>query len=284
LKPLRLLDLGCVLAGAAFFSTLLWWWWRPDEVFLLLLGLWAVRLWVAPIAVPAWPPRRVLAVGILTYAAVFSFITVTRHLTLLTHALDLGYYVQLTWNLARGAGPLVSLPEMNAWGDHLSPIMYLLAPLFWVTPGAVALLVAQAVALALGALAVFGIAARRHACGRRGAPRLRAPSSRNGVNTPAESLTNGAATAIAPPSPLRPRTTRSVAASTASTMKKSLWNPPTPYTSSSGFSPTRMTAGTAGLPSAWAHRHRSQTHPRLASTTTVFSPQYEPAMPSGTSR
>jgi uncharacterized membrane protein len=161
LKPLRLLDLGCVLAGAAFFSTLLWWWWRPDEVFLLLLGLLAVRLWVAPIAVPAWPPRRVLAVGILTYAATFSFITVTRHLTLLTHALDLGYYVQLTWNLARGAGPLVSLPEMNAWGDHLSPIMYLLAPLFWVTPGAVALLVAQAVALALGALAVFGIAARR---------------------------------------------------------------------------------------------------------------------------
>src|SRR5207245_329263 len=33
--------------------------------------------------------------------------------------------------------------------------------LFWVAPGAVALLVAQAVALAVGALAVFGIAARR---------------------------------------------------------------------------------------------------------------------------
>ncbi len=156
-----ILDLGCVLAGAAFLSTLLWWWWRPDEVFLLFLGLFAARLWVAPISVPTWQPRRVLAVGILAYAAIFSFITVTRHLTLLTHALDLGYYVQLTWNLARGRGPLVSLPEMNAWGDHLSPIMYLLAPLFWVAPGAVALLVVQAVALAVGALAVFGIAARR---------------------------------------------------------------------------------------------------------------------------
>ena len=155
------LDLGCLLAGAALLSALAWWWWRPDELFLVLLCLIAVRLWLAPVAIPAWRPRRVLAVGILAYAAVFSFITVTRHLTLLTHALDLGYYVQLTWNLARGAGPLVSLPEMNAWGDHFSPVMYLLAPLFWVAPGAVALLVAQAVALAVGALAVFGIAARR---------------------------------------------------------------------------------------------------------------------------
>ncbi|HWM77205.1 MAG TPA: hypothetical protein VNS56_06455, partial [Methylomirabilota bacterium] len=77
MKPRRLLDLGCILAGAAFFSTLLWWWRRPDEVFLLFLGLVAARLWVAPIAVPAWRPRRVLAVGILAYAAIFSFITVT---------------------------------------------------------------------------------------------------------------------------------------------------------------------------------------------------------------
>jgi uncharacterized membrane protein len=161
LRPLRLLDLGCLLAGAAFLSTLIWWWWRPDELFLVLLGLIAVRLWLAPVAIPAWRPRRVLAGGIVAYAAIFSFVTLTRHLTLLTHALDLGYYVQLTWNLARGTGPYVSLPEMNAWGDHLSPIMYLLAPLFWLAPGAGTLLVTQSVALALGALAVFGIAARR---------------------------------------------------------------------------------------------------------------------------
>src|SRR6202035_4006471 len=114
-----------------------------------------------PVAILVWRRRRVLAVGILVYTAIFSFVTLTRHLTLLTHALDLGYYVQLTWNLARGAGPYVSLPEMNAWGDHLSPIMYLVAPLFWLAPGAGTLLVTQSVALALGALAVFGIAARR---------------------------------------------------------------------------------------------------------------------------
>ncbi len=40
-------------------------------------------------------PRRV---GI--YAAAFSFIALTRHLTLQTHALDLGYYVQVVWSIA----------------------------------------------------------------------------------------------------------------------------------------------------------------------------------------
>ena len=84
------------------------------------------------------------------YAVVFSFVTVTRHLTFATHALDLGYYVQLVWNLARGAGPHVSLPEMHAWGDHLSPIMYVFVPAYWLVPGPVVLLVAQSVALALG--------------------------------------------------------------------------------------------------------------------------------------
>jgi len=121
----------------------------------------SARLLVAPVAVPDLSPRRVLAVGVVAYAAAFSFVTVTRHLTFLTHALDLGYYVQLTWNLAAGREARVSLPEMHAWGDHLSPIMYVLAPIFWVAPGAVSLLIAQSVALALGAVAVFALARRR---------------------------------------------------------------------------------------------------------------------------
>lgn len=161
MRPLRLLDLAAVLCGLAVLSSLVYWWWRPEELSLVLLGVVALRLLVAPVPVPPLRPRRVVVIGLLAYAALFSFITVTRHLTLQTHALDLGYYVQLTWNLARGAGPHVSLPEMHAWGDHLSPILYLLVPLFRVAPGAIVLLVFQSAALALGALAVFGIAARR---------------------------------------------------------------------------------------------------------------------------
>lgn len=164
----RLLDLAALVAAAWLAGALLFWsgwsasfWMRPEHVFLFLLVIVAVRLYVAPVATPALDPRRVLGVGVAVYALGFSFVTVTRHFAFRTHALDLGYYVQLTWNLARGHGPWVSLPEMNAWGDHLSPIMYLFAPMFWLAPGPVALLVGQAVMLAAGAVAVFGIARRR---------------------------------------------------------------------------------------------------------------------------
>ncbi len=157
----RFLD---VLAGAvalALASALVVWWTRPEILFLVLLGVVSARLLVAPVPVPAFNPRRVLLSGVLAYALIFSFVTVARHLNFQTHALDLGYYVQLTWNLAGGRGASVSLPEMHAWGDHLSPIMYLFVPAFWVWPSPVVLLVVQSVALALGAVPVFAIARRR---------------------------------------------------------------------------------------------------------------------------
>src|SRR3989442_7764632 len=50
---------------------------------------------------------------------------------------------------------------MHAWGDHLSPVLYLLTPLGWAAPGGTALVVVQTVVLAAGALAVFGYATRR---------------------------------------------------------------------------------------------------------------------------
>ena len=161
MRPVPLLDAAAGLCGLALASSLVYWWWRPEELLLLLLGVLTLRLLLVPVAVPSWRPRRVVAAGIVGYAALFSFITVTRHLTFQTHALDLGYYVQLAWNLARGAGARVSLPEMHAWGDHFSPIMYLFVPAFWLAPGPAVLLVAQSVALGLGALGVFGLAARR---------------------------------------------------------------------------------------------------------------------------
>ena len=136
-------------------------WARPEDLFVALVLAAGLRLLLRPLPVPAFEPRRVVALGTIAYALAFSFVTVTRHYTFLTHALDLGYYVQLVWNLAGGRGPRVSLPEMHAWGDHLSPIMYVLVPAFWVAPGAVTLLVAQSAALAAGAPAVFLLARRR---------------------------------------------------------------------------------------------------------------------------
>jgi len=134
---------------------------RAEDLVVVLAALIALRALVAPLAVPTVPPLRAAVVGAFVYAVAMGFIVVSRHLTLKTHALDLGYYVQVVWSIAAGYGPYVTLPPMHAWGDHLSPVFYPLALLGWLVPGAAALLLAQTLILAAGGLAVLGYARRR---------------------------------------------------------------------------------------------------------------------------
>jgi uncharacterized membrane protein len=90
-----------------------------------------------------------------------TFVAVTRHRALRSHALDLGQYLQVIWNIAQGHGAVTTMPPVHFWGEHLSPVFYLLAPLEWLWPGPGSLLVAQTVILAAGAIAVFAFAERR---------------------------------------------------------------------------------------------------------------------------
>src|SRR5262249_18518866 len=62
-------------------------------------------------------------------------------------------------------GVCVTLPPMSAWGDHLSPVLYVLVPLGWAAPGAPGLLIAQTLVLAAGGVAVYAYAARRLGAG-----------------------------------------------------------------------------------------------------------------------
>jgi uncharacterized membrane protein len=134
---------------------------RPEDAVVALAGVVGIRLLLRPVALPALSPARVVAIGVLVYALGMSFIVLTRHRALRTHALDLGQYLQIIWNLADGQGAWTTLPRVHAWGEHFSPIFYLLAPLQWVAPGAAILLAAQTLILAAGAPAIFGYAARR---------------------------------------------------------------------------------------------------------------------------
>jgi len=134
---------------------------RADEFVIALAVVVALRALAAPLRLPAVSPASMAILGAVIYALVMGFIVVTRHLALRTHALDLGYYVQVVWSIAAGRGAYVTFPPMNAWGDHVSPVLYLMVPLGRVAPGAIGLLVVQTLVLAAGGLAVFGYAARR---------------------------------------------------------------------------------------------------------------------------
>lgn len=128
---------------------------RAEDVVIAVTILVGVRALLVPYRLPDVRPQHAVIGGFVAYAALMSFVVVTRHQALRTHALDLGYYVQLVWNISRGYGAYVTLPAMHAWGDHFSPVFYVFAPLAWIAPGAATLLIAQTVILAAGALAVY---------------------------------------------------------------------------------------------------------------------------------
>ena len=134
---------------------------RPEDVLLALVVVVAARVLAAPLRLPAVAPRRAVAAGVVVYVVLMGAIALTRHRALLTHALDFGYYVQVVWAIAHGLPARVSLPPMHAWGDHFSPVLYLLAPLGWLPQVAPLLLLAQTVILAAGGFAVYAFARRR---------------------------------------------------------------------------------------------------------------------------
>lgn len=141
---------------------------RPEDFVVAAALVAGLRAALAPFTLPRADPARAVAAGVAIYLGLMGFIVVTRHLALRTHAFDLGQYLQIIWNIARGHGPASTLvptyvvpDRMHAWGDHLSPIFYALAPLQWVAPGPISLLLAQTVGLAAGAVAVFAFARGR---------------------------------------------------------------------------------------------------------------------------
>jgi uncharacterized membrane protein len=136
------------------------WLGRAEDVLVAAMVVAAIRHLREPYVWAPRAPRRFVAGAVAVYVLVMSFITVTRHLNLRTHAVDLALYDQMVWAIATAGAPYSSLPDLHGWGDHFTIILYLMAPLYWVAPSPVLMLVVQCVALAVGAFAVWGLGRR----------------------------------------------------------------------------------------------------------------------------
>jgi hypothetical protein len=66
---------------------------------------------------------------VVVYSVLMSFVTVTRHFHPRTHAVDLALYDQMVWAIANVGAPWSTLPDLHGWGDHVTIILYLMAPL-----------------------------------------------------------------------------------------------------------------------------------------------------------
>jgi uncharacterized membrane protein len=103
-------------------------------------------------------PALAVAWATVAYAAVFFLLGADRYATFHSGA-DLGLFVQ---TIASAFGGFRNSQEnASHFAYHFSPILYLCAPLLWLTHSALALVAVQAVATALVAPAIYAIARRR---------------------------------------------------------------------------------------------------------------------------
>ncbi|MCX5109767.1 DUF2079 domain-containing protein [Streptomyces sp. NBC_00378] len=89
-------------------------------------------------------------------ALFFTYATLSLriHQRMLSHSFDLGIFEQVVRSYAHGHLPVSEIkgPDFPILGDHFSPILILVVPVYWLWPSAMALLVVQAALIAASVL------------------------------------------------------------------------------------------------------------------------------------
>jgi len=94
--------------------------------------------------------------------ALYAIVSVRLHLRMLSTGFDLGLNEQAVRGWAHGHWPIVELegPGFNQLGDHFSPVLATIAPLYRVFPSPITLLLVQAALLAVAAVPLTAWAQR----------------------------------------------------------------------------------------------------------------------------
>jgi uncharacterized membrane protein len=103
--------------------------------------------------------RKFLWLLVLIVAVVYSSLSILRHRHFISSAYDLGIFDQAIWQYSRFHAPYSSIRSNllteNLLGDHFHLSLILLAPLYWFTDSVEALLVAQALLIAIAIVPLF---------------------------------------------------------------------------------------------------------------------------------
>jgi uncharacterized membrane protein len=108
--------------------------------------------------------RTLVGLGIISFAVGFALLAALQHQAFWTGRFDVGNLTQAVWSSAHGH--LLSVTDLQGrqisrLGAHFDPALLAFVPLWWIWPDPQVLLVAQATAIALGAIPLFLLALRR---------------------------------------------------------------------------------------------------------------------------
>jgi uncharacterized membrane protein len=100
-------------------------------------------------------PLAVLLLLVTGYAVFYGLWSVRKYHAYHAPAFDMSIFDQGVWLLSRFKEPFVTILGLNMFGDHVVLIMVFFVPLYWLWATPETLLVVQAMALAIGAFAVY---------------------------------------------------------------------------------------------------------------------------------
>ncbi len=141
---------------AYLWQTIVWAWLMA----LLIVWFWPFKgsKRFSSILKPSWVIWGMIAVFIIIFGAAGLYL----HQNLHTHAFDFGIYDQSVWQLAYHHSTLNTINGYgNAFGAHFQPILFLLAPFYWLWNNPRTLILLEIVIVGLGALPLFRLSLRR---------------------------------------------------------------------------------------------------------------------------
>src|SRR5207253_2465083 len=120
------------------------------------------RLLLQRAAAAVRDPVVAAMVGMLAvWSATFIVLGWMRHDHFATFGFDLGIYDQGIWLLSRFKDPFITIRGLEFFGHHMNPALLLFVPAYWLGAGPHFLLVAQVLAQASGAFAIYLLARDR---------------------------------------------------------------------------------------------------------------------------
>ncbi|HUI04159.1 MAG TPA: DUF2079 domain-containing protein [Acidimicrobiales bacterium] len=106
-------------------------------------------------------PQLVLAAMVLTYSAVFGWLTWLQQANFGTFDYDMGIFDQEIWLSAHHLDPFVTIRGLDMWANHVNPIIYLLVPFYWLGAGPHLLYVVETLAFGVSAIPLWLLARDR---------------------------------------------------------------------------------------------------------------------------
>ena len=105
--------------------------------------------------------RIALLVAMLVFVVTYLRLTFALYDHFAYMTFDMGIFDQAVWLISQGQTPFVTTRGLHILGDHFSVLLYLIAPLYRLSPSPKTLLTLQTIAMTLGVIPAYGLARKR---------------------------------------------------------------------------------------------------------------------------